>query len=385
MYYINNSELKSLDWKLIQTETRKDPILSEILRFHYDGWPEQSLIKSELLHLYNRRSEISEDRGCLLWGYRVIIPVSLREVVLTELHKSHFGIVRMKEIARSYFWWPAVDAEIETITKNCIICLKNHKNPPKCELNPWPVPPAAWHRIHADFLGPFYKKMFLVVVDSYTKWPEVFEMSNITATRTIETFKGLISRFGFPVHLVTDNGPTFTSEEFKNFCTATNIKHTFSPPYHPATNGAAERFIGTFKTHVTKIKESGLALSSAINLFLFDYRSSPQRSTGVTPAKLMLGRELRNRFSLLRPPPVAEKMHDSLVKQKHHSNNNRNITFEIGQKVMVKDYRRGHKPWIQGVVTDESVPGVTYIVDVEGSSWKRHSNQMLNCSETLEE
>lgn len=215
--------------------------MSKILRYNLDGWPEKNLIRAELLPYFNRRYEISVDRGCIFWGHRIIIPVTIQENVLFELHKSHFGIVRMKEIARLYFWWPALDAEINNVTKNCETCLKHNKNPPKASVTPWPVPPSAWYRIHADFLGPYYNKMFLVVVDSYSKWPEVFEMVKIDSKRTIEILKTLFFRFGFPVHLVTDNGPTFTRAEFKQFCMLTNIKHTFSPPYHPATNGAAER------------------------------------------------------------------------------------------------------------------------------------------------
>lgn len=173
------------------------------------------------------------DRGCLFWGHRIIIPTVLRESVTEELHQSHFGIVRMKQMARSYFWWPNLDSEIDMITKNCIICLNNHKNPPKTPLKPWPVPPSPWYRLHADFLGPFHNKMYLVIVDSYSKWPEAFEMSNIGAARTVEILKALFCRYGFPVHLVTDNGPTFTSAEFNKFCQTLNIKHTFTPHIIP--------------------------------------------------------------------------------------------------------------------------------------------------------
>lgn len=383
--YVNNSKIDGLDWKIIQKETSKDPLLSQIIRYTYDGWPEKHLILKENLPFYNRKEEISVDRSCLFWGHRILIPSSLQESILGELHKSHFGIVRMKEIARSYFWWPGLDSEIEQITKNCLTCLRNRKNPQKDDLKPWPVPPTAWYRIHADFAGPFYNKMFLIVVDSYSKWPEVFEMTSITSTKTIDIFKQLFARFGFPVQLVTDNAPTFTSEEFRIFCKLAHIKHTFSPPYHPATNGAAERFVETFKSHTMKIKESGLTLSSALNLFLSDYRSTPQRTTGITPAKLMLGRELRNRFSLLRPPPFSEKFYEMREKIKQNHPGNRNITLIVGQKVMVRDYRKGNKPWIQGIITGESIPGVTYSVDVNGSSWKRHIDQILTCSDSLNE
>lgn len=291
----------------------------------------------------------------------------------------------MKQLARSFFWWPNLDVDIECITKDCVTCLMNHKNPQKCQIKSWPAPPTVWYRLHADFLGPIYNKMYLVIIDSYSKWPEVFEITNIGATRTIEVFKGLFCRFRYPAHLVTDNGPTFTSLEFESFCKNINVKHTFSPPYHPATNGAAERFVETFKSHVKKIKESGNTLTSAINLFLFDYRSMPHSITGVTPAKLMLGREFRSRFTMLRPPPIVEKSYDMLEKQSKLTAGKRRVVFNVGEKVMVKDYRKGRSAWTQGVIIEESIPNTTYIIDVDGCKWKRHINQMLNCNNSLEE
>ncbi|KOB71470.1 Integrase domain containing protein [Operophtera brumata] len=91
----------------------------------------------------------------------------------------------------------------------------------------------------------------------------------------------------------------------------------------------------------------------------------------------MLGREIRNRFSLLRPPPISDIVREKLEKR---DEGNRETKFELGQKVMVKDYRKGGRPWVQGLIIGESMPGVSYIIDVDGLKWKRHVNQMLSCS-----
>lgn len=381
--FVNESKMEFLDWKVIQRETKKDSKLSKILRYSVDGWPNKENVEKKLTPYYNRKDEISTDRQCLFWGYRIIIPDVLQEKTLKEIHKSHFGIVKMKEIARSYFWWPNLDKEIESVTKECKACLTHSKCPPKI-VNPWPVAPSAWHRIHADFLGPFNKKMFLVIVDSYSKWVEAFIMNNITTNTTIEILKSLFARFGYPHHLVTDNGTSFTSAQFQEFCKTMQIKHTLSPPYHPATNGAAERFVETFKSHVTKIMESGHNMVSAMNLFLSDYRCTPQRSSGVTPARLMLGREIRSRFSLLRPPPISDKLNEAQVKQSDYASSDRKVRFVVGDKVIVKDYRKGYKPWILGIIVKESVPDTTYLIDVSGAVCKRHVNQMRPCSERVE-
>jgi hypothetical protein len=385
MYHMQTCNIECLDYKSIQEATKKDVQLAKIIRHTMDGWPDL-MVDKDLIPFNNKKTEISFDRGCLFWGYRMIIPEPLRQAIISELHKSHFGTVRMKQLARSYFWWPGIDGEIEKVTHNCLTCLAVRNNPAKGHQKSWPAAPSPWYRIHADYCGPFYNKMYLVVVDSYSKWPEVIEMNTITASRTVEVLNCLFARYGYPVHLVTDNGPSFTSLEFKDFCKLKDIKHTFSPPYHPATNGAAERFVEIFKKHVLKIKESsGNTIQSAINLFLFDYRVMPHSTTGVTPAMLMYNRELRSRFALLRPPPVIERTQQMLDKQRELASGSRKINFMVGAKVMARDYRKNRRPWIQGVIVEESIPDTTYIIDVEGCKWKRHVNQLLNCSDSMDE
>lgn len=381
--YINESNLTTLNWQAIQSEIKKDKVLCDILRFCRDGWPLTNVLGEKYEPYFRRRNELSIDKECLLWGYRVIIPSNVKDQVMKELHASHLGTTRMKEISRSYFWWPGMDKEIEDITNNCMVCLQNRKNPEKVKLSVWPQPPTVWHRLHADFLGPLYNKMYLVIVDAYSKWPEAVVMSNITAQKTIQFFKSIFIRYGYPLHLVTDNGPTWTSSEFKNFCKLVGIKQSFTPTYYPATNGLAERFVESFKTHVTKIVQSGNSVEYACNLFLFDYRNSIHKSTGQSPAKLMLGRELRCRFSLLRPNPVNNSIDIEHIKQ---TINSKNVfkTFLTGEKVMVKDQRKNKNKWSLGRVIEVITPGVTYKVEVDGLQWKRHSNQLLKCGQTLE-
>ncbi|CAH1999568.1 unnamed protein product [Acanthoscelides obtectus] len=66
----------------------------------------------------NRKNEINVEDDVLLWGHRVIIPFQLREVILKELHATHLGIVKMKYLARSYFWWPSLNDDIESVSRS---------------------------------------------------------------------------------------------------------------------------------------------------------------------------------------------------------------------------------------------------------------------------
>ncbi len=89
--------------------------------------------------------------------------------------------------------------------------------------------------------------MFLVAVDAYSKWPEVFLMKSTTVSKTIEHLRQMFAMYGLPEQVVSDNGPQFTSEEFAEFLKQNGVKHITSAPYHPSTNGLAERFVQSLK------------------------------------------------------------------------------------------------------------------------------------------
>ncbi|XP_056144368.1 uncharacterized protein K02A2.6-like [Lampris incognitus] len=198
-------------------------------------------------YLYGNKFTLLTDHRPLTWGTRVVVPPKLRPRVINELHTAHPGVVRMKSLARSYVWWPGIDSQIELQAKSCHSFQRSQREPSLAPLHPWMWPSSPWERIHVDFAGPFEGHMYLVVVDAHSKWPEVQIMDSTTASKTITVLRGLFSRHGLPHILVSDNGPQFCSEEFATFLKANGVKHIRSAPYHPATNGLAERFVQTFK------------------------------------------------------------------------------------------------------------------------------------------
>ena len=112
--------------------------------------------ESKTLQPYlTRRSELTVECGCLLWGVRVVVPNKLQQQVLKELHEGHPGIVRMKKLARSYVWWPGLDSNIEELVNSCPQCQVAKSASPKTPLHPWVWPSKLWERIHVDFAGPF--------------------------------------------------------------------------------------------------------------------------------------------------------------------------------------------------------------------------------------
>ena len=153
-----------------------------------------------------------------------------------------------------------MDQDIERQAKTCQACQENRSNPPSAPLHIWQWPSAPLKRIHIDFAGPFQGKMFLIIVDAHSKWPEVIVMPSTTSQRTTVVLSTYFARYGLPEQLVSDNGPQFTSHEFETFIQQQGIKHIKSAPYHPSTNGLAERFVQTFKNSMRTSESDGKSL-----------------------------------------------------------------------------------------------------------------------------
>ena len=185
-------------------------MLARVRRFVKRGWP--SSVSEEALQPYSRRKEeLSVLDGYLLWGSRVVVPRPGREALVEELHGGHPGVVRMKALARSYMWWPGISKDLEQRVHSCPQCQQSRNAPPPAPLHPWEWPREPWACLHLDFAGPFQGRMFLVLVDAYTKWLEVLPMSSTTTAATVEKLRHIFAVHGLPQRIVTDNGPQFTS------------------------------------------------------------------------------------------------------------------------------------------------------------------------------
>lgn len=189
--YINFIEFENhlqLNFRDIAIETRRDPILSKLLEAINKGLVKE-LKQNDFVPFHSRSDELTVESGCILWGYRTIVPAKLRKQILVDLHRSHMGIVKTKALARSYVWWPKIDNDIEQLVKGCNSCQLLQRSPNKSVLIPWKPTQAAWSRIHVDYAGPIKGFYILIIVDSYSKWVEAFLTKTITSSFTIKKIK----------------------------------------------------------------------------------------------------------------------------------------------------------------------------------------------------
>ena len=104
-------------------------------------------------------------------------------------------------------------------------------------------------------------------------------MHSTTASKTIEALREVFARNGLPEQLVSDNGPQFIAEEFQLFL-KNGVKYITSAPYHPATNGLAERFVQTMKQSLTSMTKGPGSTQTKLSRSLMKYRNTPHSTTG---------------------------------------------------------------------------------------------------------
>ncbi|XP_063540822.1 uncharacterized protein K02A2.6-like [Cydia strobilella] len=358
----------------VKSATSHDVTLSRVLSYVQSGWP-TSCQDEEIKPFLLRRHEMYVDRGCLMWGYRMVIPAILRETVLKQLHVSHMGIVKTKALARSYVWWPNIDAEVEAQCRQCETCAAEAPAPTHAPPSPWPYSTHVWSRLHVDFLGPFKGKTFLVLIDSSSKWLEIFEMSRTNAGAVIKELRATFARFGLPRELVSDQGPPFTSNEFKHFLETNGIKQSFSPAYHPASNGAAENAVKLCKRAISKAIRERTDVDAALQTYLMTYRNSMHSTTGDSPAMLLQRRSLRSRLDLLRSESALEKRVSSAQQRQVENAGGTQRHFRPGDAVWARDYT-GNDKWVRGTVRSAEGSRRYTLDSGSGRSVLRHVDQI---------
>ncbi|KAA3675726.1 uncharacterized protein DEA37_0006214 [Paragonimus westermani] len=375
--YVLSDSIRHLPVTFLQIKEamKFDRALQRVLTYLRVGWPNNS-VGADIMPFYRRRDALTILDGCVMLRDRVVIPAPLRSALLRQLHVGHPGMTRMKAISRSYMFWPGIDQDIESTVRSCESCALAAKAPPRVNAIPWPEPKGPWTRIHIDFAGPLNGNYYFVVVDAYSKWPEVIPMSLASTSTTVTALGQLFSQFGVPESIVSDNGPQFTSMAFVNFCKAMGTQLIHTPVYHPQSNGQVERFVDTFKRALQKLQGEG-TVPDMLNTFLRTYRSTPNTSgpEGKSPAEAFLGRRIRTPLDLMLPSKPNANMcsRDGGKKHSHRSQNKR--VFKPGDLIYIMNAKPHQRSWIPGRVM-RRIGSVMYQVQTQSGTNVRHVNHI---------
>jgi hypothetical protein len=273
--------------KYIQA-TSNDAELSGLKQFVTQGWPVHKQQCNGIGKLYWKyRNEISVNNNLLFYDDRLIIPLSMRAEVLSKLHKSHQGLRKTKDLAKTTVFWPGFCNDIQNMIQRCEQCRNHPCKPQKQPLLPTGVPEYPFHTIATD-LFTTGSKDYLVVVDYYSKWLIVESLTSTTSNALIKVFNRIFADYGSPKFLRSDNGPQYCSEEFRTFLRTQGITQVTSSPAYPQSNGCAERYVQTAKRLVIKCSEQGISYYEGLK----SLRNTPINTGLPSPAQLLQGRIL---------------------------------------------------------------------------------------------
>ena len=170
---------------------------------------------------------------------------------MADLHGSHASINKAMDLARTCIYWPGMEADVTDYIKWCLTCIKC-SNLPVEMLQPHKVPPGPWVKIGVDFFQDHLGKKHLIVADYFSKFPYMFPVASTHHFKTITHLRELFAAEGIPAIIMSDNGPPFNGEEFRQFSHDFDFMHTTSSPHFHQSNGFIEAMVKKVKNAYKK-------------------------------------------------------------------------------------------------------------------------------------
>ncbi|UYV84229.1 hypothetical protein LAZ67_X001595, partial [Cordylochernes scorpioides] len=275
----------ALSRQLLTTEGDKqeDTTPKAVVNYLEQGWPDTKKMSQAVLSYWHVKDELGVQNALLMRSCRLVILASMKLEILDNFHAGHFGITKTRLRARETVWWPGISEEIAETVRKCSVCI--HEAASKHEpLIPTNFPTRPWQKI-GMYLFKFENKWYLVVIDYFSRFPEMIQLNLLTANVVVRSCKSIFARHLIPETVVSDNGTQFgAAREFANFARQYGFTHVTSSPRFPQSNGMAEAGVKIAKLILKKNQDPSLGL--------LEYRSTPLEN-GYSPAELLMGRNLR--------------------------------------------------------------------------------------------
>ena len=275
---ISHSRMERLKASLLE-----DQVGVMLLQYIENGWPHYSKLNTVMKGLHTFKELLTCVQGVVYYMNRAYIPKLERNSVLAEIHKGHQGENKCIRKACEVVWWPGMTKEIRELVKSCPECLE-YRRYPREPLISTALPERPWWRLAIDLFEKEGQK-YLVVVDYFSRFITAHRMQETNSEAIVRELHSLFCMLGIPNSIVSDNGPQFVSDTFREFTSRFDIQHVTSSPRYAQSNGEAERAVQTVKNLMKK----NLGLPAA----LCAYRDTPL-ANGYSPAQLLFGRGMNS-------------------------------------------------------------------------------------------
>ncbi|XP_013415834.1 uncharacterized protein K02A2.6-like [Lingula anatina] len=278
----NNVSDESLEQ--VKTHTLRDDAMQSLLILVMEGWPSDKTQVPLLCREYwPYRDELSCQDGILYRGTRVVIPTILRKQMLERVHATHQGTETAIRKARDAIFWPQISNDIRNVVATCNVCQENQPRQQKEPMHSQPIPKELFEIVSSDLFS-IQGEHYLLLVDHFSKYWEITQLSDTTSEAVINELKQQFARHGIPKLFISDNGPQYQCQQFREFTEAWKINHHTSSPHHPSGNGTAEAAVKVAKTLIKRTKQDGTDLWLAV----LEHRNTlAADNTGSAAQKLM--------------------------------------------------------------------------------------------------
>ncbi|XP_014662670.1 PREDICTED: uncharacterized protein K02A2.6-like [Priapulus caudatus] len=329
-------------------ESSKDPVLSELAEVITAGWPGTISNLSSSIRLYwSMRDELSVEDGIILKGHRVVIPTSMKEDILNQLHYGHLGVEKTCLRARDTVCWHNIRKNIEKFVKTCQACQEELPSQQPEPLMPHEIPNRPWEDIGTD-LFEFDGSKWLIIADYYSE---------------------------FQVR----QRPHFDSREYRQFSQEWNFQHTASSPRYPKANGFIESMVKTVKKTLIKAKKTGQDQDLAL-LYL---RATPVNNKLPSPGELLRGQKMSTPILTKIPnnQPNKEEIREHLeqrqtdMKQNYDKKSQPLDLLSSGKRVRFQ--LQEHGPWIPGRVIDKRDEPRSYVLETPNGGQIRRNRSHI--------
>ena len=350
-YIATTSTPKSMTVAEIECSTEQDPTLQAVIQATHDGrWDlareKLGVDKQVIQRLGKIKNELSltESGKLVLRGTRIVIPQELQKRIIHLAHAGHLGIVKTKALLREKVWFSGIDRQVEDTIRKCLPCQVTTSTPTQEPLKMSPLPERPWSELSVDFgQVPGTPTHFMVISDDYSRYVIVETVSALTAKAVIPVLDKVLAQFGVPDIIKSDNGPPFNSSMFSDYAKYKGFHHRKITPLWPLANAEVERFMRTVKKTMKAAISEGRNWNQYLQTFLLNYRATPHSSTGVPPATILFGREIKTSLPQVqfKEPQlnIAKSDSEAKLKMKSHAdrkNRARESIIKPGDPVLIK-------------------------------------------------
>ena len=306
-----------------------------------------------------------------------VVLVNRRQIAIDMCHRGagHQGQDRSLSLMKEWFWWLGMANALFLVIQNCGHCKQFEAKFQIPEMEPI-LCTQPMELVHVDYVGmevtvatqekPVVKNV-LVIVDHFTRYVQAFVTNNHTAhTMAQVLYNYFFSICGFPQKLMSDQGTEFTRDVIAAMCKLLGIEKIRTMPYHPQTNGSAERVHQTLQRMIGKLNpEKRRKWPEHIGSVLIAYNATRSKVTGYSPYFLMFRQRPRLPVDLLFPTVNQQEWTHTIDEYVKALYERLAECLQLAQESASKEAKRQKWLYDRGVGAMELHPGDRVLVHLD--------------------